>query len=303
MRKELSIFVAAMFILGCHSGVTSQDKPVVPETSREFVAPMVWTRYLVAEQKLSFIMPKLPMLRQNSDPCEERDGAIYQAYAEQVIYEFAWYAKSSSAIPKQCISPKPFGPYSYLQRLADLRKQNKVSETTTKIGAQTATVFRLETPQYKRSQWLIWSIDQWVEMTLTHRRGTEPDEERFVNSVTFSSVDGFDIGPGSPQMIGDGKISTTPANNLSSQDMVTFHKPSPGYTDEARANKLQGKAILSVTFSSNGSIGEIYVEKPLEHGMTKQAIAAAQRIVFLPAIEKGIPVDTVRRCEYVFSIY
>src|SRR5688500_12045151 len=109
-------------------------------------------------------------------------------------------------------------------------------------------------------------------------------------------MDGVDVGLGSPQMVGDAKIFPAPGINLYSKSLSTLHKPAPGYTDEARANQLQGKVILSVTFLANGSIGQILVEKPLEHGLTKKAIAAARRIVFLPATEEGSPVDSVIRC-------
>jgi TonB family protein len=79
--------------------------------------------------------------------------------------------------------------------------------------------------------------------------------------------------------------------------------PKAPYTDAARANNIEGSVLLNVTFLANGGIGNVAVLKPLSHGLTEQAIAAARRIAFLPAREKGVPVTKVRKFEYGFAIH
>ena len=144
MRSQLTIFVWLILALPA-SGIQAQDKPN-SESTPNSVAPIHWRRYEVAERKISFMFPKLPVVNEDDSPCEEIDGAIYRAYAAQVVYEFAWYAKRDGPPPGFCEASAPFGPQSYLKLLAELRRSTNVTETTTTIGtgdAQKATVFQL----------------------------------------------------------------------------------------------------------------------------------------------------------------
>jgi TonB family protein len=80
-------------------------------------------------------------------------------------------------------------------------------------------------------------------------------------------------------------------------------KPRANYTDAARQNQVQGKVVLRVTFSANGSIGAISVVSGLGYGLTEQAIAAARNIKFEPAKKNGQASSTTKSIEYSFTIY
>ena len=80
-------------------------------------------------------------------------------------------------------------------------------------------------------------------------------------------------------------------------------KPRANYTDAARQNQVQGKVVLRVTFSANGSIGAISVISGLGNGLTEQAIAAARGIKFEPAKRGGVPYSVQKPVEYSFTIY
>lgn len=80
-------------------------------------------------------------------------------------------------------------------------------------------------------------------------------------------------------------------------------RPRPNYTDAARQNQVQGKVVLRVTFSANGSIGAISVVSGLGNGLTEQAIAAARGIRFEPAKRGGVPYTVQKSIEYTFTIY
>jgi TonB family protein len=80
-------------------------------------------------------------------------------------------------------------------------------------------------------------------------------------------------------------------------------KPRANYTDAARQNQVQGKVVLRVTFSANGSIGQISVISGLGNGLTEQAIAAARGIRFEPAKRAGVPYSVQKPVEYTFTIY
>jgi TonB family protein len=80
-------------------------------------------------------------------------------------------------------------------------------------------------------------------------------------------------------------------------------KPRAQYTDVAREQNVQGTVILQVTFSKDGSIGEITVIQGLGYGPAEQAIAAARQIVFQPKQVNNTPVSVTKTVEYNFNIY
>ncbi len=75
------------------------------------------------------------------------------------------------------------------------------------------------------------------------------------------------------------------------------------YTEDARAEKVQGAVILLATFTADGRITNIRVLKGLPNGLTQEAIKAAQHIRFNPATRNGVAVTVQARLEYNFSLY
>ena len=64
-------------------------------------------------------------------------------------------------------------------------------------------------------------------------------------------------------------------------------KPPPGYTREARQHGVQGQVILRALLSSEGHIARIRVQRGLPAGLTENAIRAACKIKFKPAMNAG----------------
>ena len=86
----------------------------------------------------------------------------------------------------------------------------------------------------------------------------------------------------------------TPAHILS--------KPSPGYTKEARRLGVQGNVILKVLLSSEAKISRIRVHRGLLAGLTENAIHAACKIRFKPALKNGVAVSRWVTVEYLFRV-
>jgi TonB family protein len=77
-------------------------------------------------------------------------------------------------------------------------------------------------------------------------------------------------------------------------------KPRPAYTKEARRLRVQGFVTLRVLLSASGKISRVRVMKGLRAGLTENAIRAACKIEFKPAIRTGQPVAQWVTAEYVF---
>ncbi len=79
-------------------------------------------------------------------------------------------------------------------------------------------------------------------------------------------------------------------------------KPNPAYTEEARGLKLEGEVLLEVLFGANGTLHVNRVVRGLGHGLDENAIAAANKMRFKPALRTGQPVDSTAIVHVVFQM-
>ena len=79
-------------------------------------------------------------------------------------------------------------------------------------------------------------------------------------------------------------------------------KPKPSYTKEARRNGIQGFVTLKVLLSARGKISRVRVVKGLPAGLTENAIRAACKMEFKPAMKSGQAVSVWLTAEYVFRL-
>jgi len=79
-------------------------------------------------------------------------------------------------------------------------------------------------------------------------------------------------------------------------------KPTPIYTDEARARRIEGEVLLEVVFEANGKIQVLRVIHGLGYGLDDAAIRAAQQIRFKPALQDGQPSDSTAVLHIIFQL-
>jgi TonB family protein len=109
-------------------------------------------------------------------------------------------------------------------------------------------------------------------------------------------------GFGAQQVVHQGpKITPVDAGPATTPVEITF-KPNPAYTDEARTLKLEGEVLLEVNFSANGTLHVNRVVRGLGHGLDENAIAAANKMRFKPALRAGQPVDSTAIVHVTFQI-
>jgi len=82
-----------------------------------------------------------------------------------------------------------------------------------------------------------------------------------------------------------------------------LYKEKAPYTETARLNKRQGRVVLNILFGADGVIRDIRVQQGLPDGLTENAIQAAQRIRFTPAMQNGKPVSVRVLVEFNFALY
>lgn len=299
-------------------------------------APVEWKRYKVSDESVSILLPKVPMVVEDSDRCNDISTKAYYAYAEGAVYEMKISRKWRMGDPDvKCLVTIPaFGASTLEGRLAELR--SAMADPAEVID----TIYGRPVKILKSTASTRWIIDEsargerWIELAVHHYRGEQFDGGRFVKSMQFSAGEGADIQAGAAAMIGDpmppvspsgpstpttssgsgngsgsgtgaggdGKVVTVPTTKVITPYQIVL-KLRPGYTEAARRSETQGTTMLRVILLSNGRVGSISVVRELPDGITEQAIAAARRLVFLPKRVHGVPASISVMVEYSFSIY
>jgi protein TonB len=77
-----------------------------------------------------------------------------------------------------------------------------------------------------------------------------------------------------------------PTLSAANPPKITY-KPTPAYTEEAKALHLEGKAKISVVFRANGTMEVLGLVSGLGHGLDESALQAARGIKFRPATDSG----------------
>jgi TonB family protein len=103
-----------------------------------------------------------------------------------------------------------------------------------------------------------------------------------------------------------GGIPTGPGyggSRVPSGKPTLLYKERAKYTEDARQNRIQGTVVLSVVFGADGLLHDIRTIQGLPYGLTENAIEAAKRIRFQPAIRDGRPVSVRTVLEFNFALY
>jgi len=85
--------------------------------------------------------------------------------------------------------------------------------------------------------------------------------------------------------------------------VIVLHGAPARYTNAARKAKEQGTIVLSIEFRADGTIRGLKIVRGLGFGLNEQAVAAVQKIIFLPEIKDGTFVKMSSNLEYSFNLY
>lgn len=118
---------------------------------------------------------------------------------------------------------------------------------------------------------------------------------------------GHGTGVGSGNGPGVGTAESVDYNGVFSVGSVTVRpqilaRPTPGYTDEARHNQIEGSVKVSVLLKADGTVSDVKVARGLGYGLDEKAIEAARQLRFVPAQKDGHAVSVRLFLEFKFSI-
>jgi protein TonB len=78
-------------------------------------------------------------------------------------------------------------------------------------------------------------------------------------------------------------------------------RPTPAYTDDARAAGVEGKVRVEITVDEQGRVTAVRVLQGLGHGLDEAAVAAAKGMTFEPAVRCGKASSATFKVGFTFS--
>ncbi len=284
-----------------------------------------WVNYSVKSSKVTFLMPKLPIVIDETNKCRGEETFAFGSYAEGVGYVVRITKKID--VPEYCREQKEFDKQNFENRIQTLKNNTALAlkEVPAKKSNETKLIGTNEIYQLANDS----KNNRWFEMVVVGAVENNKEVKNFFLSLKTEkkTITGIEIGTGASRVLGDEIVKENtdkstrsgggggggnpngiltpqvPIDKSTTSGVRIVLKPRAFYTDQARKNQTQGKVVLRVTFSANGGIGSISVVSGLSDGLTEQAILAAQLILFIPAQRNGVRYSVTKPVEYTFTIY
>ena len=85
---------------------------------------------------------------------------------------------------------------------------------------------------------------------------------------------------------------------------VVVKEVKPDYTDEAKAERIQGEVWLKTIVNADGDVGDVQVSRSLdkEFGLDNEAVKAAKQWKFKPGTKDGKPVAVQVTIQLTFTL-
>jgi TonB family protein len=291
VKKQLSLLVCLVWAATAMAQPQS-PAPVLPAKQAELSA---WKRYKVENERFSVSLPTVPAMTTFRSLLWEQRKTRRQrgigVYADGTVYSI-----STSENVGQSLN-------DFIRERLRYKRWEGVSETSVKNGEYQGRQYSKEDKALREVSQFFSADGRYYEFSATGYFD-EQAVQHFFSSIVFSrNAEGIELkdGPGTPF-----DNPTCKENLMGSQidgKVRLVMKPEPTYTEEAREKQVVGRVIIKAVFSCNGSVANILIVDGLPHGLTQQAIAAAKKIKYVPAVKSGKYASMWMQLEYNFNLY
>jgi len=282
-----------------------------------------WELYTSSGEEFSVLMPEPPGVIQTSDCLDllclgKRVETTYAAYSNGVVYVVTSFKAPTRPSLEEIISEK-MSP-AVISSDSTVTSNVKLNKFRGKNY-----IYQVENSDYDILTTFYLADEHVYQVTATGGSRNDPEILRFFESFSLGSGNGIEIGEGArrggttlssapPKIAAQRSKDNRPSVNgaqlenvFKPQDVlrkaIIVIKPIPEYTEEARNNQIEGIVTLQMVFASTGRVTTIRTISGLKDGLTENAIRAALKIYFLPALKNGKRVSQYIRVEYHFNVY
>ncbi|HEY3581963.1 MAG TPA: energy transducer TonB [Pyrinomonadaceae bacterium] len=252
--------------------------------------PDSWKRYTVPKQEFSVALPTLPAMTYYPPSKDNPWQIMLGAYADGVIYVVEVHENMR-------------GQQSLSDFIAEQTKNFELNDVTQK----NLVVNGLAGKEYSLSIWrsqFFADRNAFYCFRVINAAVGHPGAQKFLSSIAFGqNQEGIAVteGPGTPYQEDTDQVLYT-GKDVDKKARLGM-KPEPRYTEAARDNQVTGTVVLKVVFTSAGNVSNIRIVSALPDGLTENAVAAAKKIKFIPAMKDGHYVSMWMQLEYNFNLY
>lgn len=261
--------------------------------------PQPWKRYTIRRGEFSVTLPAPPAMATRKEMvmrlAKERQLRTLGSYADGLVFTVLCVENTS---PRESVE-------DYLEK-----------EIFTHAGWERTSQKDLTLNGFKGKQYTLPNkIPGTMQIFATrsnicrfHAFGATLDDERikqFFSSLTLGDANrGIEVknGNGAYKAADQDNANAFTIKEVDRRPFVAF-RPEPSYTEDARQNAIAGSVILKAIFAADGTVNNIKVAAGLPYGLEENAIEAAKKIRFIPAMKDGKLVSTWMQLEYNFNLY
>lgn len=132
----------------------------------------------------------------------------------------------------------------------------------------------------------------------------------FGNGTAIETQSHTSLGKVQPSGFGDADVPAAPTVHSQPAEAAAakvvpaeiISKPTPVYTQEARNLRIEGEVLVEAVLQASGSLRVVRVVRGLGHGLDDNAIRAAEKIRFRPALKNGEPADSTVVLHIIFQL-
>jgi len=279
MKTKLSLLALILILLS-----------FLPASAQQ--GPESWKRYTVPKQEFSVALPTLPAMTYYPPSKDNPWQIMLGVYADGVIYTVV-------------VLENMRGRGSLSDFIA-AQTRHFASDDVTEKPVVVNGVAGTEYSFSKSSNRFQFFADRnaFYCFGVLNAAVDHPGAQRFLSSIAFGQKqEGIAVteGPGTPYHQ-DTDVVLYTGKDVERKARLGM-KPEPRYTEAARDNQVTGTVVLKVVFTSAGNVSNIRIVSGLPDGLTENAVAAAKKIKFIPAMKDGHYVSMWMQLEYNFNLY
>ncbi len=131
----------------------------------------------------------------------------------------------------------------------------------------------------------------------------------FGNGTAIETQSHASLGKVQPSGFGDADVPAAPTVHSQPAEAALkvvpaeiISKPTPAYTQEARNLRIEGEVLVEAVLQASGSLRVVRVVRGLGHGLDDNAVRAAEKIHFRPALKNGEPADSTVVLHIIFQL-
>ena len=260
----------------------------VPASAQQ--GPDSWKRYTVPKQEFSVALPTLPAMTYYPPSKDNPWRIMIGAYADGSIYVVE-------------VEENMRGQRSLSDFIAEQTRYVDLNDVTQKAVVVNGLAGKEYSWPLSTSQFFA-DRNAFYRFTVVNAAADHPGGKRFLSSIAFGpKQEGIAVtdGPGTPYQQ-DSEEALYTGKDVERKARLGM-KPEPRYTEDARLHQVTGTVVLKAVFTSAGNVSNIRTVSSLPDGLTENAIAAARKIKFIPAMKDGHYVSMWMQLEYNFHLY